>query len=127
MNFTVDISPGELIDKITILEIKCARVSDPDQQSNLARQLGEFERVLREDVVPIREVWQLTEKLREINAAIWALEVEIRALIEGGDHGKRFVAVALDIVRRNDRRARIKSRINEALGSRIVEEKSYAY
>ena len=126
MHFTVDISPGELIDRITILEIKCARLTDPDQQSNLAGQLGEFERVLRENVVSMRELRQLTDELREINGTIWALEDEIRALDGRGDHGERFVGVAREIVRWNDRRATVKSRINEALGSCIVEEKSYA-
>ena len=126
MHFTVDISPGELIDRITILEIKCARLTALDHQSDLALQLDELERVLREDVAPIRELRHLTEELREINGALWALEDEIRVLDGRGDHGERFVGVALEIVRRNDRRATVKSRINEALGSRIVEEKSYA-
>ena len=127
MHVTVDISPGELIDRITILKIKCARLTDPEQQSNLARQLGEFERVLREDVVAIIEVRQRTDELREINGAIWALEDEIRVLDGRGDHGERFVGVAREIVHLNDRRATVKSRINEALGSCIVDEKSYAY
>ncbi len=124
-NIHVPVSPGEVLDKITILEIKSDRMSDPDQLVNVRREL-ELLRAAWSGSVPADDtVDRLHAELREVNEALWDIEDEIRDRERNRDFGERFVALARSVYVTNDRRARLKKELNLHLGSQIVEEKSY--
>jgi len=121
----VELSPGELIDKITILEIKLAQISEPEKLANIRIEL-EILTNTRNAAIPSDEIISnLTKALREVNSALWTIEDEIRDREAAKDFGARFIELARAVYRTNDRRAEIKREINSHLGSRIVEEKSY--
>jgi hypothetical protein len=123
---TVEIAPGELIDKITILEIKLARITD---QAKLGNVRAELETLTRARDAAIRATPELaadTAALKRANETLWEVEDHIRDCERVKDFGPRFVELARSVYRTNDERARIKRRINERLGSRLIEEKSYA-
>ncbi len=121
----VEISPGELIDRITILEIKAARIDDEAKRANIGVELSELT-AARQGVVPASaRLAALTGELREVNGALWDIEDEIRALEAAGDFGPAFIELARSVYKTNDRRSAIKRQINELLGSRLIDEKSY--
>ncbi|WPY93681.1 DUF6165 family protein [Limimaricola variabilis] len=121
----VPVPPGELIDKLTILEIKLARIIDPDKRANVAREHALLE-AAREEAVPESEgLDHLRGELAAINLELWEIEDEIRACEARRDFSERFIALARAVYRTNDRRAAVKRRINLLLGSDLVEEKSY--
>lgn len=121
----VPVSLGELIDKITILEIKERRIADEAKRTNVARELALLR--ARFAVSPQgEEIRRLTDDLRSVNEELWIIEDDIRDCERRKDFGERFVALARAVYHTNDRRADLKRRINQALGSAIVEEKSYA-
>ena len=121
----IDVAPGELIDKITILEIKSDRMEDPAKLKNVRAELALLSETRDVEVPESAELEMLTERLREANEALWVIEDDIRACEAAGDFGETFVELARSVYRTNDERARIKREINELLGSAIVEEKSY--
>jgi Family of unknown function (DUF6165) len=116
---------GELIDKITILEIKAERIADPGKLRNVGHELAEL-RTIRSQVGLDRADMELhARELKLLNTALWEIEDEIRELEAKKDFGPRFIALARSIYQTNDKRAAVKNRINQAFGSAIVEEKSY--
>ncbi len=120
----VPVSWGELIDKITILEIKSERITDAAKLDNVRKEL----RLLRGRLgtsADYHELPRLAADLKDVNARLWDIEDEIRACENGGDFGDRFVTLARSVYITNDRRAELKREINVALGSNLVEEKSY--
>jgi hypothetical protein len=119
------ISIGELIDKITILEIKAERIADPDKGKEVAKELALLRGIEREARLDTDEMASFADDLRAINTALWEIEDEIRECEARGDFGPRFVELARGVYRTNDRRSRVKARINAAFGSDIVEAKSY--
>jgi hypothetical protein len=122
----VPIAIGELIDKITILEIKVARFTDAVKTANVRAELTLL-RQRRADAVPSDPVLDLlATRLKAVNERIWDLEDEIRECERRQDFGSDFVAVARSIYRFNDERAAVKREINLATGCKLVEEKSYA-
>jgi hypothetical protein len=121
----VPISWGELLDKVTILEIKRARIARSEARANVEREhclLGSVARaaLAREDVAP------LFEALRQVNEALWDIEDAIREEEADARFGPEFIRLARSVYIRNDERAAIKRRINAVLDSELVEEKSYA-
>ena len=120
------IAVGELIDKITILEIKVARFTDAAKIANARTELTLL--CARRDAALPRDaaISALSERLKSVNERIWDLEDLIRDCERKKDFGEAFVTVARSIYRTNDERAAIKREINAALGSTIIEEKSYA-
>ncbi len=122
---TVPLAPGELVDKITILEIKCARIADPDKLANVRHELALLEAVRDRTLVPSEQLAALTRDLKAVNETLWRIEDDIRACEAAEDFGERFVTLARAVYRNNDSRAAVKRRINELLGSAILEEKSY--
>jgi hypothetical protein len=120
----VPLSWGELIDKITILEIKRERIGRPDALAKVARehQLLSGIGALALQVEAVRLVY---EELRSVNAALWEIEDRIRAAEASRQFGPGFVRLARSVYKTNDRRALLKRRINDLLGSDLVEEKSY--
>ena len=117
---------GELIDKITILQIKAARFADPEQLRNVGRELGLLTRVRDRHLAPTAELADLTAALKAVNETLWQVEDDIRDCERAGDFGPRFIALARSVYTTNDRRAAIKRQINALFGSALVEEKSYA-
>ena len=122
----VEVSPGELIDKITILEIKAERIADPDKLTNVHRELRSLTATREKALDTSPELDEFTAELRRINERLWQIEDDIRDCERNGDFGERFVELARAVYRTNDRRAAAKRRINELLGSELVEEKDYA-
>ncbi len=121
----IQISPGELIDKITILAIKCERMTDRDKLRNVRAERALLEASLAETSAASAELDGLSGELKEVNERLWEIEDEIRLCEAAEDFGPRFVELARAVYRNNDRRAELKRRINQSLGSHIQEEKSY--
>lgn len=121
----VEISAGELIDKITILEIKTERLTDAAQLANVRAELEVLTGARDGGVATSDLLVALTAELKGVNSALWQIEDDIRDCERRKDFGDRFVQLARAVYHRNDERARLKRAINESLGSRIVEEKSY--
>lgn len=118
------ISAGELIDKITILEIKAERISDPAKLANVRHEL-EALAALR-DSHGLDALATLAADLRTVNETLWQVEDEIREREAAGQFDARFIELARAVYVTNDRRAALKKEINVAVGSAIIEEKSYA-
>jgi hypothetical protein len=123
---TVEIAPGELIDKITILDIKLARIRDAAKLANVRAEWETLTRARDRALPPSAELDRATAELRRANEKLWDVEDDIRDCERKKDFGPRFVELARAVYVTNDERARVKRRINEMLGSRLVEEKSYA-
>lgn len=118
----VPVSHGEVVDKITILEIKSQRMADAGKLANVARELALLSQRL--GALP-PQVAALKADLLAVNGELWDIEDEIRDCERAKDFGSRFVALARAVYVTNDRRAEIKRQINIALASGLVEEKSY--
>ena len=116
---------GELVDKITILEIKTRHISDPAKLGNVRRELDLLTRCLAGLDLPRGELETLRAELLAVNQELWRIEDEIRLCERDRDFGDGFVALARAVYTTNDRQFAIKSRINALAGSEIVEEKSY--
>jgi len=122
----IPVAPGELLDKITILRIKVARIDDPGKRANAATELAMLEAVQARDVAASDELTRLEADLKAVNEMLWEIEDSIRDHERAGDFGGGFIELARAVYHRNDRRAALKREINLLLGSAIVEEKSYA-
>lgn len=122
----VEISPGELIDKLTILEIKLDRIADPTKVANVRHEYEPLKEMLRKSFPETPELSALIVELKQINLALWDIEDDIRERERESDFGEDFVRLARAVYRTNDKRAAVKHRINTLLGSAIIEEKSYA-
>ncbi len=122
----IPVAPGELLDKITILRIKVARIEDPGKRANAATELAMLEAVQTRDVEPSDRLNGLEADLKAVNEALWDIEDSIRDHERARNFGKGFVELARAVYHQNDRRAALKREINLLLGSDIVEEKSYA-
>lgn len=121
----VPISPGELLDKITILRIKRERIANKEKRRNVETELTELEQVAARTLPRLAELDELVAELYGVNVALWEVEDALRDCERQQDFGPHFVQLARSVYRHNDRRAEIKKRINLLLGSRLVEEKSY--
>ncbi len=122
----VELPLGDVVDKITILRIKSERIDAPIKRANVARELETLLRAWQEAELPQMETLESWEPLLAVNGELWDVEDALRAHERRGDFGPDFVALARAVYRLNDRRASLKRQLNEALGSRLVEEKSYA-
>jgi Family of unknown function (DUF6165) len=121
----VPISPGELLDKITILRIKVARIQDAAKLANVRLELQLLEQTWREAAGSAAQVAQEEHALQEINERLWDIEDRIRDKEAKQTFDRDFIELARSVYVCNDERAAIKKRINQQLGSRLVEEKSY--
>jgi len=152
MELLVPVSAGELVDKITILQIKAQRIGDPAKRANVAVELAALEAVAARAGLAARAVFgeagaagagadglpgvdpaadleglgAATAELVAVNGELWDIEDRIRDCERAGDFGADFVALARSVYRTNDQRAALKARINQLCGSQLVEEKSYA-
>ena len=121
----VPISPGELLDKITILQIKSERIADPAKVANVNTELEMLEKVWREAVSDDEVIRDLSAELRKINEELWDIEDDIRDEERNKRFGDRFIELARAVYVTNDKRAEAKKKVNLHLNSSIVEEKSY--
>ncbi|HTW37294.1 MAG TPA: DUF6165 family protein [Steroidobacteraceae bacterium] len=122
----VPTSPGELLDKITILKIKAARISDAARLRNVRVELELLVRTWRDSGCAARSLAEDEQALQAVNERLWDIEDRIREHEAVQSFGPEFIELARSVYRSNDERAAIKRRISVRLGSRIVEEKSYA-
>ncbi len=122
---TAEISIGALIDKITILDIKMARLNDPAQLANVRAELDSLRQARDAHVVPSPDLDDLTAALKVVNEALWDIENGVRDHERRNVFDDRFIEQVRSVYRENDKRSALKRRINELTGSRIVEEKSY--
>lgn len=126
MSVLVPVSWGEVIDKITILEIKAERLTDPAKQNNVRRELEALTAVRERDFPNHAGLASLAADLKTINEALWTIEDDIRECERAHDFGESFIRLARAVYVTNDRRAALKRQINDLLGSSLIEEKSYA-
>jgi hypothetical protein len=122
----VPISPGELLDKITILRIKSTRMSDPKKIANVRMELQALEDTWRGSPYAKTGIEADVNALLEVNERLWVIEDDIRDKERAKAFDAEFIRLARAVYFENDERAAIKRRINSKLGSSIVEEKSYA-
>jgi len=121
----VPVSPGEVLDKITILEIKSERMVDPDKLANVRRELELLQDTWQQTVDNDETVRGIHAKLKSINENLWEIEDDIRDKERAREFDKRFIELARSVYVTNDQRANAKKELNVYLGSEIVEEKSY--
>lgn len=121
----IEVGVGELIDKITILKIKAARMTDPEKLKNVRHELDVLSLARAENLIQSDELDRQEEALRKVNEALWEIEDDIRTCEAVRDFGPGFIELARSVYIQNDQRAAIKKSINELCGSSIVEEKFY--
>ena len=126
MSLRIEVAPGEIIDKLTILEIKRERIGDEAKRKNVSYEWDVLTRDLTAAVAATPELDALRAKLKEINLKLWVIEDDIRDCERAKDFGQKFVELARAVYFTNDERAAVKRQINELLNSAIIEEKSYA-
>lgn len=122
----VEVSIGELLDKITILEIKQERIKQEDKLKNIQKELSQLLRVKNESLNFNDEIDELYQSLKSTNEALWEIEDEIRNCERVKDFGPQFIQLARKVYNQNDIRCMIKRELNEKLGSELKEEKSYS-
>lgn len=125
MSITTEISVGEFLDKLTILQIKQARIDDPAKLANINRELETLQQQWQMSPYANADINDDLRQLRKVNEQLWEIEDDIRAKEADGQFDQRFIDLARAVYITNDRRARIKKLINEKLGSGLIEEKSY--
>ena len=126
MELLTPVSPGELLDKLTILDIKAERIDDAEKRSNVQHERQVLEEVWDEANLETRETVRLRAELKRVNEALWEIEDAIRDEERARRFGDRFIELARAVYVTNDERAALKKAINSELGSKIVEEKSYS-
>ncbi len=122
---SVPVSFGELLDKIAILQIKSERMRDAAKLANVRRELEVLEATWSQVPESAHDIVDLRARLKAVNERLWAIEDDIRVKEKRQEFDAQFVRLARGVYFENDERARIKREINQALGSTLVEEKSY--
>jgi hypothetical protein len=125
-DITVPVSPGELLDKITILRIKSNRMRDPGKLANVRVELTLLEETWGASAYASADISADVAALLQVNERLWVIEDDIRDKERAQAFDSEFIRLARAVYFENDERAAIKRRINLKLGSSIVEEKSYA-
>jgi hypothetical protein len=126
MRLTIEVSPGEAADKLTILTIKQDRIRDAEKLAHIGREAALLDAALAPLRARFPAILPLIAELRAVNEALWEVEDSLRLHEKRADFGAEFVRLARSVYETNDRRARIKAEINAILGSDIAEQKSYA-
>jgi len=126
MHLNVPISPGEFLDKLTILEIKIERIADSGKLENVRRERDLLAATWAASPLASADVSAQVAELKRVNEALWEIEDRIRVKESAAAFDAEFVELARSVYHTNDRRAEIKREINRALASDLVEEKSYA-
>ena len=121
-----EISPGELLDKISILEIKINKITSKDKLIQLNKEYEILTLSKKSNINFSKEIEILYKEIKEINQNLWNIEDEIRICEKNKKFDEKFITLARNVYLNNDKRAKIKSKINEILGSNIKEIKEYA-
>jgi hypothetical protein len=124
-SITVEVAAGELMDKISILEIKTERITDAGKLANVRTELDSLLATRNRVLTMTNPLEALVEQLKAANEQLWEIEDDIRDCERRKDFGPQFIELARAVYRTNDRRCAIKRQIDEHLGSRLLEEKSY--
>lgn len=124
MSVMTEVSWGELIDKYTILAIKAERLNDAAKIQNVRTEMAALAPA-RQKAYDIADISSLEAELKTVNETLWVIEDDIRDCERAKDFGPTFIELARAVYHRNDERAAFKRQINDRLGSRLVEEKSY--
>ena len=125
MKVNIPISLGELLDKISILEIKNKKILDESKILNIKKELNGLKKVLDELNINLSETNSLYNKLYKINLTLWEIEDSIRVFEKNDDFGEKFIELARAVYITNDQRFEVKNDINKLFNSEYVEEKSY--
>ena len=125
MQLQVPISVGEVLDKITILQIKLAHISDVAKRVNIQNELDALLPLIVGDAFVTEHMQGLMAELKAVNEALWKIEDDIREKEAAKNFNAEFIRLARSVYITNDKRAEIKKQINLATGSDLVEEKSY--
>jgi hypothetical protein len=120
-----EISAGELIDKITILEIKKTKISNKEKLNDIERELSSLNKTMKKSIPEQNKIKDLSNQLKKINLKLWNIEDGKRAAEKENNFGDKFIELARNVYKFNDERAKIKLAINNTLGSNIKEVKSY--
>ena len=118
----IEISPGELIDRLTILEIKLDRIHDARKRRNVETEHAIVRAAYDAHVAPSETLGSLVDELRDVNLRLWTIEGDIRACERRREFGPAFVALARSVYLCNDRRSELKREINALLGSKLRQE-----
>lgn len=125
MSIKVEVSLGEFLDRLTILEIKSERIQDPIKLANVRKQLSRLRQTWRASNHDSLQVRTTLQELKQVNEKLWDIEDRIRAKESHGVFDEEFIELARAIYRTNDQRAAIIRHLNVALGSDLMDEKSY--
>ena len=120
-----EISAGELLDKISILEIKLDKIKDKESLIEINKEYASLSETKNSNISITKDLLNLTKQLKETNMKLWSIEDEKRMCEKNKDFGKKFIELARSVYLNNDKRAKIKSEINKLLGSNIREIKKY--
>ncbi len=120
-----EISAGELLDKISILEIKLDKIKDKGSLLEINKEYASLSETKNSNISITKDLENLTKQLKETNMKLWSIEDEKRMCEKNKDFGKKFIELARSVYLNNDKRAKIKSEINKLLGSNIREIKKY--
>ncbi|WP_434051821.1 MAG: hypothetical protein RDA78_21490 [Roseibium sp.] len=125
MSLSIPVSHGEFFDRLTILEIKREKITDADKLEIIKEALAEYRSIVFCSIPGAAEVSSLTDKLRQVNVALWDLENLVREFIRRNDFGPAFVDASRALYENRDCRSDIKSEIDKVLGSDLCEVKDY--
>lgn len=125
MTLRVNVSVGEFLDKMTILEIKSERIEDEDKRRNVDKELELLRKTWGESTLSKFDISTQMENLKRVNESLWDVEDQIRLKEAAQKFDDEFIQLARSVYRFNDRRAAIKRELNRILGSELTEEKSY--
>ena len=120
-----EISAGELLDKISILEIKLDKIKDKGSLIEINKEYTSLSETKNSNISITEDLLNLTKQLKETNMKLWSIQDEKRMCEKNKDFGKKFIELARSVYLNNDKRAKIKSEINKLLGSNIREIKKY--
>ena len=121
-----EISAGELLDKISILEIKLEKIKDKNNLVEIYKEYKILKNAQNSNVVITDKIEKLFKEIKEVNTNLWNIEDKLRICEKNKDYGKNFIELARGVYLNNDKRSIIKLKINKILGSNIVEIKQYA-
>ena len=122
-----EISAGELLDKISILEIKLEKIKDKNSQEEIKKEYKILKEIQNSSIKIEDEIKDLFKSIKEINLKLWDIEDKLRICEKNKDFGKNFIELAREVYFNNDKRSKIKSKMNKVLGSNIREVKEYAH
>jgi len=120
-----EISPGELLDKISILEIKIEKVKDKNSLEEIKKEYKILKEIQTSSIEITDKIKDLFQSVKNVNVKLWNIEDKLRICEKNKDFGKRFIELARSVYFANDERAELKSKINKILKSNIIEIKQY--